>query len=451
MITTVRDTVRGYFWLGRTIARTLGRRVGASQRHLLLLAWAFPPRTGGGVYRPAALARYASRRGWRVTVLSARAPEVVGTAGRHILDYVGSAARILPVTTPTLRPSHRGFPNVDGGFLNALQMTDLAFRELGSDPPGVIVASGPPFHSFVAARYLGRAFGVPYVLDYRDEWTECPFTFVDKGNADLYYERVCLRAATRVVFTTESQLDHQVARFVQAQRSRCLVIPNGWEAADLAAPSDAQSPLPRVGTRIAFVGTLSDYAMPEMFLATMAAILERQPSLISALRLTFVGRRGAAADRALRGFRFQSVLEVIDEVPRPQAMTIMRQADALLLINESALERYRPGKVYDYLAMETPILVYGSGGEVAKLVRELDAGYVARPGDVEDLGKALVVLRGLRDRAVERGIREWLVEHTRERLAGRMVDVLEDILSSPRPRDSSPEMHQGVRSSPQES
>jgi len=366
-----------------------------------------------------------------VSVICNAEPEVIGSAGRHMLDYVGSAARILRVAATTLRPSSRAFPNVDGGFLNALRMTDVALTAFAEDPPGVILASGPPFHSFVAARYIGRALSAPYVLDYRDEWTQCPHTFVEKGNADQCYERVCLRDATRVVFTTESQLDHQANTFRQARRCRWLVIPNGWEPADVAMAAALPAPPVRVGTRIAFVGSVIEYTNPETFLTTMAGILERQPDLRATFRLTFVGRRSEAVERALRAFPFQSVLEIIDEVPRPQAMRVMQDADALLLINDAAHERYRQGKLYDYLAMGTPILVYGPGGEAARLVRQFDAGYVVRPGDVDDLEKALQGLGGLRGRAVKRGIREWLSEHTREKLAGRMLDMLEEIVSSP--------------------
>jgi glycosyltransferase involved in cell wall biosynthesis len=123
---------------------------------------------------------------------------------------------------------------------------------------------------------------------------------------------------------------------------------------------------------------------------------------------------------------------VIDEVPRPQALGIMRQADALLLINDAAFARYRPGKLYDYLAMGTPILVYGSGGEMATVVEQFEAGCVVPAGDVEALEKALAALRGLRGRAAERGVHEWLERHTREHLAGRMIDLLEEVVSCPR-------------------
>lgn len=430
-IAAVRDTARGYVWLSRTVAHGLKRRVSGHRRHLLLLAWVFPPRISGGVYRPAALARYASRRGWRVTVICEAAPGTIGSAGRHMLDYVGTGVRILPAVAPDWRPSVRAFPSVDGGFLNALEMTEVAVRAVASDPPGVIVASGPPFHSFVAARYIGRAFGAPYVLDYRDEWTECPFGFVEVGNADRYYERACLTGATRVLFTTESHRDHQLQAFPELQGSRCVVIPNGWEPEDMTVRVGAPCSLAPTATRIAFVGALSNHTMPDEFLTTMASVLAREPVLREALRLTFVGQKSEAAERALRAFPFQNLLEVIGEVPRPQAMSIMRHADALLLINQKALERYRPGKLYDYLAMETPILVYGTGGEVARLVRQFDAGCVVRSGDVEELERALRALGELRGQAVKHGIREWLLEHTREKLAGRMVAVLDEIVFPP--------------------
>jgi glycosyltransferase involved in cell wall biosynthesis len=307
-------------------------------------------------------------------------------------------------------------------------MSDVARRTLTGDPPGVIVASGPPFHSFVAARYIARRTGAPYVLDYRDEWTECPFGFVDTGNADVRYEKACLREAARVMFTTDSHRHHQLRTFPVIEPSRCLVIPNGWEPADVPAFADTR-PMPRVGIHIAFVGTLGNFTPLEGFLKSVASILEREPGLAKTIRLTFVGRRADRAERTLRAFPYQGLLDVNDEVPRPEAMEIMRRASALLLVNDAAFARYRPGKLYDYLAMETPILVYGSGGEVASVIDQFEAGFVVPAGDVDALQKAMKALPGLRGRAAQRGVHEWLSRHTREYLAGQMIDLLEQVES----------------------
>jgi hypothetical protein len=69
---------------------------------------------------------------------------------------------------------------------------------------------------------------------------------------------------------------------------------------------------------------------------------------------------------------------------------------------------------------------------MATVVEQFEAGCVVPAGDVEALEKALAALRGLRGRAAERGVHEWLERHTREHLAGRMIDLLEEVVSCPR-------------------
>lgn len=425
----VKGTARGYAWMARTALRGFGLHSGTPRRHLLLLAWLFPPRISGGVYRPAALARYARERGWDVTVITGPAPADPDAAGRYMLDYVGQDVRVLEVPDGEFKTSYRAFPRVDGGFQNALKTFDLAMENLAEDPPGVVLASGPPFHNFIAARYLGRAFGVPYVLDYRDEWTECPFDFVQKGNMDRRYERACLRRAEHVIFTTESLLDHQAAVFPELDRARCSVIPNGWEPSDLDAEAVAP-PLPPASLRIAFVGLLGDHSLPAIFLSTLARVLEDNPALKAGLRITFVGQKSPGAREQLAAFPYQENLELLDHVSKPAALAVMRSVDGLLLLNDVGMHRYRPGKLYDYLAMGTPLLVHGDGGEIAALVRRFDAGRIIHNGDPAAMAEALTALSGLRGRSVKLGVRDWLALHTRSALAEQTVDLLDELVGS---------------------
>src|SRR3954470_692097 len=83
-------------------------------RHMVLLAWAFAPSISGGVYRPASLARYAARAGWRVTVIAGPS-ETQSDAGTALLEYVGKDVRILRVPDSATRiiPSYRLFPSID--------------------------------------------------------------------------------------------------------------------------------------------------------------------------------------------------------------------------------------------------------------------------------------------------------------------------------------------------
>ncbi len=153
----MKDTVHAYTRLGSQVFRPQPKSVISSiDNRLLLLVWEFAPAIAGGVYRPAALARYASQSGWAVTVVASAAPVTPGAAGRALLDYVGSAVQIERLQNSNLVPSVRLFPQIDGGLLTALEMASLVQRRFGADIPRTIVASGPPFSSFVAGYFLSR-------------------------------------------------------------------------------------------------------------------------------------------------------------------------------------------------------------------------------------------------------------------------------------------------------
>jgi hypothetical protein len=67
---------------------------GEGTPHLLLLAWSFPPEINGGVYRPVALAKYAARAGWKVTVASGPSTGQGTAAGIELLNSLPPQVRV---------------------------------------------------------------------------------------------------------------------------------------------------------------------------------------------------------------------------------------------------------------------------------------------------------------------------------------------------------------------
>ena len=111
---------------------------------------------------------------------------------------------------------------------------------------------------------------------------------------------------------------------------------------------------------------------------------------------------------------------------------MMQGSSALLLLNYETLARYIPGKLYEYLAAGPPILVYGDTGEVARLIRRLNAGILVPHGDVYALERALDKIKDT-DHSKNRKARisEWLDLHTRQKMSQRMIELLEKLLISP--------------------
>ncbi|WP_375138457.1 glycosyltransferase [Rubrivivax albus] len=324
------------------------------------------------------------------------------------------------VVPDTRRPaSWRLFPKVDGSFANAVQAALLAFEHLRNDPPAMVLASGPPFSMFLTARWVARHFGVPLVLDYRDEWTECPFDFVSAGPDDRRYEQACLAEASAVIFTTESHREHQLRTFSGLSRERTHVLPNGWEPEDFAEPVGSATVLPRQGPlRLAHVGTLSGHTSPRHFVDALDAALASAPEWRQKLRIEFIGRRSPREHADLVQSRNADLISIVDHVPKTEAVQRMQAADALLLLASADLERYLPGKLFDYIAARRPVLVCGWPGESSHaLVDQLGMGVLCQPDRPGAMLDALKMLEQRRNSPANSEVESWLNRHRRDVIA----------------------------------
>ncbi|MEP7066788.1 MAG: glycosyltransferase [Gemmatimonadota bacterium] len=429
--TLVDTVVSGAQWLSLELPRPHPASNARNGKHLALVAFALPPSTNAGVYRPLSFMRYGSQLGWRVDAFCGEPPHNESQHGHELLSLVPPEATLHVVPASTRHPSYRFFSRVDGGFTNAIAYARHAIATLANDPPDVVLASGPPFFSFVTAFFIARRFRVPLVLDYRDEWTQCPFDFVSKDGNDVTWERRCLSAARVVLFTTESHRRQQLKAFPTLDERKTHVVPNGWEPQDFAEP-DGVPTVPPAGSdrrlRLSHVGNLSGHSSPLDFLETLEQLLLQNPEWESLLTVQLIGRRSVTSDAAIQSFRFPSVLEVVDHVGKREASRRMQESDALLLIANPALERYLPGKLFDYLAARRPVLVFGSRGESSDLIERLHAGLLCPAGSARAFEDALIRLRDFDSALDKEAVTRWLEEHRRDRLATRAFGIIDSVI-----------------------
>lgn len=402
---------------------------GSMHKHLALLAWALPPNSNAGVHRPLSFIRYGVELGWRIDTFQGEVPPNQSQHGDELLGKVPSSVRMHKVPRDTREPSYKFSPRIDGGFKNALTFAQRAVVALANDPPDVVLASGPPFFTFVAGLLTARHFEVPLVLDYRDEWSECPFEFVDSSGNDSWWERKCLAAADAVLFTTESHRQHQLAVFPELSSSRAHLIPNGWEPSDFL--TDGSESVHRKANKshfvLAHVGTLAGHTPPQGFLLGLEQLLRSSEDWRSRLKVQLIGRRSPAAESTLGSFVFPETLEIVDHVSKRDANRRMQTSDALLLLATPDLQRYLPGKLFDYVAAGRPVLVVGAEGEASRLLERLGVGVLAPACDGEALNHALTKLEQLDMASRQATVQSWLHQHRRDALAQRAFDVLDSL------------------------
>jgi len=139
----------------------------------------------------------------------------------------------------------------------------------------------------------------------------------------------------------------------------------------------------------------------------------------------FVGGKAIEARDQLSKFSFTAALENTGIVSKKQANQIMRDADALLILNEERLARYLPGKLYEYLAAGSPILCIGDSGEIADLIRQFGSGMVLQWDSDTDLERALDLLIERKFSCTKQEeLNTWLSDHTRQRMATEIMEKI---------------------------
>lgn len=381
----------------------------------LLLAFALPPASNSGTHRPLSLIKHAKEAGWHIEAISdplsqGNPPE----AGLFLQQQLPKDASITRHKNMLEHTSWRLTPQIDGGFSNVVAMVLHAIKTHWNKRPKVIIASGPPFYLWIAGMYLAKFFNAKLVLDYRDEWTLCPFAFVSKTYWDKWFETRCVKFADKIIYTT---LPHKQAhqKAFDLPEAKLGLIANGWDESIKTLHEQPCGFLDKTKLNISYIGKLSKHADPSSFLRLIEKTLSAHPSLTTKLSINFVGTKHPEMVKILESFSSRMpVINLIDEVRKVDAIAIMENSDYLLMLCEERLSSYIPGKLYDYLSTFRPILAYGHEGEVSRIIRSLSAGRFIGEGDLECLQELLL---SEPPELSEAPIEKWLSGHTRKKLA----------------------------------
>jgi hypothetical protein len=237
--------------------------------------------------------------------------------------------------------------------------------------PDAIVASGPPFSSFISASRLSRRLKVPWVADYRDLWTNSTYYPYPASRrvVDRFIELRTLRGVTAVVTTSEpfaEELGHLHGQHAD-------VVLNGHQPA--SERWDVQKRLPGQ-LNLLYAGQLYPGKRDPRPLFEAIALLGADGT---GIRVHFAGAHGLEAARSAQMASCTHNLVDHGQIDRAEALHLQHRADVLLLLmwNDVGEAGVYPGKLFEYIFARRPILMLGwPRGVAAELIRSRGAGVV---------------------------------------------------------------------------
>jgi glycosyltransferase involved in cell wall biosynthesis len=391
---------------------------------LLFVTHYFHPEVGAPQTRILETARLFQRRGHQVTVLTGlpNYPDGVIPPAYRRLAMREDIDGISVVRTPIYPAPNRGFGR---RLMNHLS---FALSSVAGAPAcgaaDAVIAETPPLFTAVSAVAIARLKRAPLVLNVSDLWPESAVQLGLLSNPNAIraaelLERFSYDHAKVICVPTPGMRTILLRRGLPPEK--VMHLPNAVDVDRFAAAVDSAP----VRGRVIYSGTVG-LAQGVGALVEAAALLKEDANRPEIL---IVGDGAERADLARRAAE-QGLDNVhfAGRVDRDSVQALIGSAEAAVvsLRDLPLFEDALPTKLLEYMASARPVVAAASG-QVARLVRDVDAGIACPPEDPSALADAIRAVSADPDRAREMGQngRRYVEAHlSREAFVDRLEQIL---------------------------
>jgi hypothetical protein len=419
------------------------------------------------------LAPRLAEHGWEPTVITIDARDLGTRNEPGLTDLIHRPIRVERVRA--LGGAKGRFLGVGDLGLRSLRALYRRSREiLREGGYSAILITVPPHYTALLGPPLGRASGLPYVLDYQDPWVSAWGLTVGGGPGGrpdwksrlsrwiaLVSEPFAVREVAGLSAVSDGTLAGLLRRKPALTELPRAEVPLGGEPLDFDYARRNPRPNrffdPSDGYfHAAYVGTLPPAGGRQVlkaFFGGLAMLFDRSPHLRSSLRFHFIGTsmqgQGDPAPIALPIARQMGVSDCVSEYPLRidylDALVVLTQAAALLLLGGTE-GHYTASRIYPALLSGAPLLaLYHEKSTVCEVLRRQgsrdgthlvtfndDVGLRSIATGVADALASMTVAPGGTKRP---GLAPDLGGWTASALAGRLAGYLDQVVAGSGLRD----------------
>lgn len=243
---------------------------------------------------------------------------------------------------------------------------------LKENPVDAVITTGPPHSMHLIGMELQRKFAVKWIADFRDPWTTIGYhkelklsEKSAKKHKDL--ERKVLTTADAILttsYTTKKEFEAITQKPIH-------VITNGYDIEKIEKP-----PLDEKFT-LSHIGSLLSQRNPRILWKALKEILKENEQFRNDFQLQLIGKVSPEIIATLKEFRLDTYFKNIGYVSHTEALKYQRSSQMLLLIEIDSYETMGiiPGKLFEYMAAERPVLAIGpENSDVSKIITETNTG-----------------------------------------------------------------------------
>jgi glycosyltransferase involved in cell wall biosynthesis len=426
-----------------------------ANKKILILTYYWPPSGGTGVQRWLHFTRYLKELGWDPIIFTPSNPEAP-VQDSKLLAQIPEGIEVLklPIWEPTqlyMRLNGNKGKQLQTGFMQEskkkpglLQRFALYVRAnifipdakmtwvkpasrylidyLKTNEVAALISTGPPHTMHLIARNVKRATKLPWLADFRDPWTQIDWF------EQLPLNRFGLakhQALEKSVLLEADQLTIVSSNWQQQTQALCgrdvALVTNGYAPEDFAAFQQQPDPY----FTILHTGSINKDRNPSALWKSLGRFTQNNPEFATKLRIRLIGALDASVRTDIEEAGLMPYTYLENFVPHARVIEELSACSLLLLPINNVKNQMGiiPGKVFEYLASEQPILAIGPiEGDSATILRKQAGTHIVGFQDSIDWTTIIEMCAHKPNRKAS------LTPYSREELSNKIHDLLLELV-----------------------
>ncbi|MCB0304038.1 MAG: glycosyltransferase family 4 protein [Calditrichaeota bacterium] len=278
------------------------------------------------------------------------------------------------------------------------------YRVIRKQKIDVIFSSSPPHSLHLISAILKRLTGRKLVVDFRDPWARSPWHDEErelnrfeqwKHQRIVKFEDWVVRTADKVILVTREMREDYVKAYPHLPAEKFIWFSNGYD------PDQVQPLLQPNGRdiqpeKVKFIhaGSLYKYRNPTPIIHALKHLVDKNQIDRNGIEFLFIG--GITPDQAhtpglVKEMGIDDIVKFMPPVSYNTVMQYMLESHVLILL-QPVTQLQLPGKFFDYLCLQKPILAVAEKNSSTEHMVGSDFGVFADFNDVADVEKAIAFL-----------------------------------------------------------
>ncbi len=235
-----------------------------------------------------------------------------------------------------------------------------------------IITTGPPHSLHLIGLKLKEKLDLKWIADFRDPWTSIVYhknlkLSESSKKKHIELESKVLNTADQIIVTSPSTK----VEFSKKTRQPIEVITNGYDVEKIE-----KRPLDQKFT-LAHIGSFLSERNPRVLWKVLKELTKENRDFKADFQLKLIGIVSNEVMDAIKEFGLESYVNKTNYLPHKESVAAQRTSQVLLLIESDSDETKTilPGKLYEYMASNRPILAIANDeSDIRKIIEHTNTG-----------------------------------------------------------------------------